>query len=295
MPNYFVADSYKNYTPISEPYEENGKMYINLKMTCPRCGGTGHYSYNEIDGTICYGCGGRKVITKKVRAYTESQYNSMVRAAEKRKAAKAEAREKAIADAIENADKYRQEIAQKLGFNEAETAYIICGGNTYYIKDELKEKGARFDSCLKWYVANEIELPEGFFLCPIAFSEVYNYNVETKRAYFKDGAVSIVEEKIQNFLSDKSVSTYYPAEVKDKIEAIPAILSNISGYSGYYGYTYVYEFTSDNYVFCWKTAKDLGIAVGTNVALSGTIKEFNVYNGKKITYVTRCKVEKAEG
>ena len=27
--------------------------------TCGRCGGSGHYSYNQIHGTVCYGCGGR--------------------------------------------------------------------------------------------------------------------------------------------------------------------------------------------------------------------------------------------
>lgn len=27
--------------------------------TCGRCGGSGHYSYNAMDGTTCYGCGGR--------------------------------------------------------------------------------------------------------------------------------------------------------------------------------------------------------------------------------------------
>ena len=25
---------------------------------CPRCGGSGHYSFNLVDGTKCYGCGG---------------------------------------------------------------------------------------------------------------------------------------------------------------------------------------------------------------------------------------------
>ncbi len=33
--------------------------------TCSRCGGSGHYSYNQIDGTVCYGCGGSgKKLTK---------------------------------------------------------------------------------------------------------------------------------------------------------------------------------------------------------------------------------------
>lgn len=29
--------------------------------TCRRCGGTGHYSFNRSDGTVCYGCSGRKI------------------------------------------------------------------------------------------------------------------------------------------------------------------------------------------------------------------------------------------
>ncbi len=35
---------------------------------CTRCGGTGHYSYNSVDGTVCYGCSGsgRMFATKAV-------------------------------------------------------------------------------------------------------------------------------------------------------------------------------------------------------------------------------------
>lgn len=31
-----------------------------VKIPCRRCGGTGHYSYNPIDGTVCFSCRGRK-------------------------------------------------------------------------------------------------------------------------------------------------------------------------------------------------------------------------------------------
>lgn len=27
--------------------------------TCGRCGGTGHYSYNQVSGTTCFGCNGK--------------------------------------------------------------------------------------------------------------------------------------------------------------------------------------------------------------------------------------------
>jgi hypothetical protein len=31
----------------------------NVKIACWRCGGSGHYSFNYMDGTICYGCMGK--------------------------------------------------------------------------------------------------------------------------------------------------------------------------------------------------------------------------------------------
>ncbi|NLP65551.1 hypothetical protein [Paraburkholderia sacchari] len=35
-------------------------------MTCSRCGGSGHFSYNQIHGTRCYGCNGTgKKYTKR--------------------------------------------------------------------------------------------------------------------------------------------------------------------------------------------------------------------------------------
>lgn len=35
------------------------------RVECSRCGGTGHYSYNPMDGTICFKCrGGKKVLSR---------------------------------------------------------------------------------------------------------------------------------------------------------------------------------------------------------------------------------------
>lgn len=41
-------------------------------QTCGRCNGTGHYSYNTKDGTVCYGCRGAKVVwSKRDKRYAE--------------------------------------------------------------------------------------------------------------------------------------------------------------------------------------------------------------------------------
>lgn len=39
------------------------------KEVCGRCGGSGHYSYNQLDGSRCYGCNGKgERLTKRGRA-----------------------------------------------------------------------------------------------------------------------------------------------------------------------------------------------------------------------------------
>ena len=65
-------------------------MYIKIKMPCPHCGAAGHYSYNQMDGTRCYGCMENKFVTKKVRACTEKEYTRMQAANERARAKREE-------------------------------------------------------------------------------------------------------------------------------------------------------------------------------------------------------------
>ena len=43
-------------TPITQTNKAGFEV-----TTCSRCGGTGHYSFNQINGTTCFGCNGGKV------------------------------------------------------------------------------------------------------------------------------------------------------------------------------------------------------------------------------------------
>jgi hypothetical protein len=45
---------------------------MKLGITCPRCGGSGHYSYNQISGTTCFQCGGAGIILPKQPAQWEA-------------------------------------------------------------------------------------------------------------------------------------------------------------------------------------------------------------------------------
>lgn len=55
--------------------------------TCGRCGGSGHYSFNLMHGTVCYGCSGRKTVltaagskaSLAVKGFIEANYSVAVR------------------------------------------------------------------------------------------------------------------------------------------------------------------------------------------------------------------------
>lgn len=301
MEKFFVADSYKDMEILGEPFEnEKGRLYVKVKGTCPRCGGLGIIVSRvengqpipiPVDGGICYKCGGSKYIIQKVRAYTEKEYTRM-QAANERARAKREAEKEAKArDLVENAAKYKHEVALKLGFGEDEKAYLVYGDDTFAIKNKLKELGARFDPTLKWFFSKEVELPEGYKLCAISFDELYNYNPQSKWAEFKEDAKTIVSRRIAE-LKGPSTSVYYPGIEKERIRNITAKVDSIRGFEGIYGYTSVYTFTSENYVFVWMTSKALNLNVGETVDLTGTIKKFDEYLGVSQTHLTRCVVKK---
>ena len=291
MEKIFVAKSYQNGEILdAEPHKNTkGKMVVKVRMACPRCGGSGHYSYNSMDGTMCYGCMGSGKIVNEVRAYTEKEYAAMERAAERAKERKIEAKAAKDKDLIDNAETYKLEVAKKLGFNDEGKMFIVCGGDTYSIKDQLKALGARFDPTFKWFLSHKVELPEGYKLCEFSFDELYNYTPLTKWASLKENVKEAIDTKLKE-IDPPAATKFYPAEIKDKI-SVKAVLSNTRGFDSYYGYTYVYTFTNDEYTFVWMTTKSLDIDVGTSVELSGAIKGFENYAGVNQTQVTRCKVQ----
>lgn len=54
-------------------------MLLLESKTCGRCGGSGHHSYNQIHGTVCYGCGGRGVVLTKRGNVAQAFLNSLRR------------------------------------------------------------------------------------------------------------------------------------------------------------------------------------------------------------------------
>lgn len=73
---------------IAETLQLNDEKYLlsraaglGICKTCTRCGGSGRYSYNQIDGSRCYGCNGHGQQLPKNRADWEALRDAAERAA----------------------------------------------------------------------------------------------------------------------------------------------------------------------------------------------------------------------
>ena len=292
MEKFYVAPTYEGCEFFGKPFEnplKGGKMYVKVYIPCKRCGGSGSYSYCSHYGTICLRCRGVGAEMATVRAYTEKEYNAMIKAKE-RAAAKKEAEKQAKINALmADAEKNKLECAKKLGFNENLITYMVVGENTYEIKDDLREHGAKFNSVLNWHMPYQIALPEGYSFCEISFDEVYDFKPLAKSAEMKIDANQIVEDKLAEMLGE-GASEFYPEDEGARIRGIEATVGKITGFSGAYGYTYIYNFIADNFHFVWMTSSHQSLEEGDVIVLTGTIKKFDTYKGVRQTFLTRCKI-----
>lgn len=283
---YFVADSYKDAQWIGEPYEnEKGKMVVKIKAPCKRCGGSGHYSYNSMDGTKCYGCGGSGINTAIVRVYTEKEKAALDRAAARRVERKIEEHNAKVQANIDNKAELMKQFYAKNGFSEEGVTFIALG-NTYDIKDDLKQAGYKFNPEFGWHGAD----PAGFNAIPISFVDLYSWDDAMAKAFFLPNAAAIVAEKKKS-AEEKTSDGDFIGEVKERLKNLTVVLKSRYSTNSIYGFSECLNFDDENgNHFCWWTGTNPDIKEGETITLTGTVKDHKSYNGKNITVLTRCKI-----
>lgn len=123
--------------------DRNGTKYYECEEFCAKCKGTGYIQhYQQIYGGVCFECNGTGV-----KKYTRKVYTPEY---EKKLAERARVRTEKLAE------KYNAEFLRKNGFNENGKKYVVLG-KTYEIKEELKAKGAKYDSFLHWCFPEKVE------------------------------------------------------------------------------------------------------------------------------------------
>lgn len=279
-------------TPMDLKYvrtDKNGtKIYLNYN--CPKCGGTGLLTeYTHIERGVCFKCRGSGVLEKPmiVKVYT-SEYEEKLRQRRLQKRKK-------------NATNYNSEWLRDLGFNAGVT-YIVMG-DTYAIKDRLKELGAKYNRALGWHFDFEVKRDE-FDLCRLAAEDIF---IKNECGEYVDpqglGLAACVERTVEamrkNYNEEKNrilSKSGYVGAVGDKITVHNACCELIHTHETKINYyqsvcSYWYKFTDKlGNVYIWKTNRYIAKEDRVNISFVGVVKEHSERLGVKQTVLTRCKI-----
>lgn len=256
---------------------------IYYDYTCTRCGGAGHSDAWKFTGYTCYKCGGsgKQESPQIYKKYTPEYEAKLEERREKR-------RNKEIEKQLKGADERNKTFFKKDGFDENGNTWLVLGNNTFDIKDELKEDGARFTNLLNWHFYFEtdkyptIKINIDSIARKNVFGDYY-YNDYTSVADF------VKSEKSKANTADIKQSEYQ-FNIGDKVE-IDLKLVSVFSFRNHFGDTnYIYKFVdSDKNIFIWKTSNYIKNSV-TNCKVKGTVKDHAEYNNDKQTILTRCKI-----
>ena len=279
-----VAPSYAN-AEINRVDEVNRKALIVER--CDRCGGTGAYIVPGIFQGTCFKCNGAGVVSQWVKAYTPSEYEKYLKAVARAKERKQEKREAEARSNEEHSEENRAEALAAFGYDADNPAvYLVCGEDTYAIKDELKRLGGHFSPALNWYFTKPVELPEGYQLVARDVSQFFTWNCQTKKFYPADEAKENAAAARASIRTESK--SEYVGEIKERLRDMRVTLTGCRGFDTAYGYTILYTFKLGENVLVWMTKSEQNVEVGQEYILTGTVKKFEEYNGVKQTHLSRC-------
>lgn len=281
MNKYLVAPSFQTYEQIGEPFQNGSSNYIRTSHTCDRCGGSGIFAtFGE-----CFKCHGKGKVYEDVRVYTPEEYAAYTSNQEKRAARRQAEQEARKAALLANSEQNKLEAAHKLGFNDNYITYVPVG-NTYAIKDTLKQNGYTYNPTLGWHspskaynAMNHVE---------ISFNEIYEWYPLTKYAELRPGADSIVASAIN---ADATGSHY--GEIGQRFRKVSVKLVDVRPVCQNTCTLYEFENAKYGYMFIWitSTTPKTSVEVGGDYFLTATVKAHDISCGKKITKINRAVLE----
>lgn len=269
--------------------DKNGtKIYYDY--TCTRCGGLGYSEAWRYTGMTCYKCGGTGVQPNPevIKEYTPEY-------AEKLAAQRLRRQEKQRLERIEELKAHLPEMLVEKGFNADGKVYAATG-DTYSIKEELKEAGAHWKPRLNSWIFSEAH-PE-YNTVEISWDEVMEINTEGGWLDWKDIDVSeLIQSKLPKV--EKPVSEYV-GEIGKRLEAEVTLVDIFSweahSYTPWGGTVikvlYKFEDAQGN-ILVWITS-GFGLDAdkyhkGSTLKIRGMVKEHSEYKGDKQTVLQRVK------
>ena len=298
MSEYRLARSYEEsgYKIIEDSiYEKNGKRYGSAKAKCFKCDGRGRLGhFIHIEGGICFACGGRGYFFKEdCRVYTDAEREKLDEQAARRKERELEKKR------AEAAGK-RQAWLDKYNISDG-NIFVVVGCNTYEIKDELKEQGAKFYTGIGWFFGRNT-VPDKL---PNEKALLYNVNVEDL-LYWNDigGGPYYIEKGLDNMkdgiskmiaeINKANSGSVHVGEIKERLRNMHGTFVSARFFENEWGGKFVYTFKVGENIFTWfsQSMIDAEIKEGDEITLTGTVKDHTEYNGILQTVLSRCIVKK---
>lgn len=265
-----VAKSFERMEIVSEPFSDSkGKMWVRVRDNCDRCGGTGIWHWGPYGGT-CFKCQGAGKVSQEVRWYSDEERACM------------DARNEAHAE--EMRQKREAEILRKQGaeYNGFQNGYVIVVyGDTYSVKEELKEAGAHFNRALGWYFSDEISVPVKFLTQTIKI---------TWEMVSREGRIMSeidVKEIVTNAIPKVESPSEYQGKVGERLRDLNLEVTRFWDGGGYYVHTMEDAFGN---VYTWMTSAR-ALEQGTWVRMDATVKKHEEYKGVKQTHLSRPSIK----
>lgn len=263
---------------LSERIDRNKTKHQVVLTNCDRCGGAGAHEMWRYTGGTCYKCGGSGRMQAKRKIYTPEHAEKLRKQREKRA-------EKKLQERREKAKEENKIQLAKWGYHTGKIYTVL--GDTYSIKEELKEKGAEWGGrTLGWYFSEKnyeyetVELEVSELVWYNDLGEVLQRDPNEYKEYVKQAKKGLEKE------------SEWVYEVGEKIETELKILNSFEIETAF-GWSCINKLAdSEGNIFIWKTAKDLAYMYGEGnvVKIKGTVKELSEYREEKQTVLTRCKV-----
>lgn len=256
--------------------DKNGTKYW-MSTECPKCGGKGHiWYYDYIQGGVCFDCGGTGYKEHKWKEYTPEYAQKLA--------------DRRLAKTRAKSDEINAEFLKKMGMSEDGKVWCVIG-NTFEIKDELKEKGARYSNRFGWHFDHA---DNGYVCAEVSIEEIAEKDANTWvwDLYEEWFIIDLIKQK-KDALAPKTDSEYV-GNIGDKVEMRLTFKDEYT-FTTHFTYSgelnFIRKFVDENgNTFVWKSSKYLELEQDKEYTVKGTIKDHSEYKGDKQTILTRCKI-----
>lgn len=251
---------------------ETGGIVTHALNPCHRCGGSGHYSYNPVDGTRCFGCHGHRGEWVEVDEYLRLARNrAKAAAARARKAAKEAAekpaKEAALHAAITQAHPLLAELTYLGNVNYDDNAGPVnYGGILGSLRGKLEQYGSLSDK-------------------QIALAEKIIREDMDRQVRREERAARVAAEA-------QARTNAAIGEIGDRRE-FSGTVRWFEHYEDFYAYTPTWSTvmiidTAEGTVK-WKASKHIELTRGQEISIKATVKEHSIYDRTQeiTTVVTR--------